>query len=81
MRAFVLVVVRRQRAVKTDMRETNRYAAPYLCLVWFTVLFLLAYWFRAVEVTACQLKGKLHATPCTSAGANVWSVIMSGFVN
>ena len=56
------------RGQATDRRETNRYAAPYLCLVWFTVLFLLAYWFRAVEVTACQLKGRLHATPYTSAG-------------
>ena len=41
-------------------RNNHRYSVPYLAIAWFVILFLLSYWFRAVEVTACQLPGTIH---------------------
>lgn len=42
--------VREQKPASQDM-ECGRHAVTYLTCIWFALLFLLAYWYRAVEVT------------------------------
>jgi hypothetical protein len=57
-------------------------AVFYLGGMWFGFLFLLAYWFRAVEVTACQLPGipeSLRNPWCDTEGAKEWTVGVSTF--
>jgi hypothetical protein len=53
------------------------YAASYLTVLWFVTLFLLAYWYRAVEVTACQLPGippSVREPECENVSATEWTI-------
>ena len=58
-------------------------AVLYIFLWWLVILFLLSYWFRAVEITACQLPGigGSERNPwCEKPGATEWTVGRSTFL-
>ena len=49
-------------------------AGLFLSLMWGVLLLVIAYWYRASEVTACTLTAALPDPRCDADGAKVWSL-------
>jgi hypothetical protein len=49
-------------------------AGLFLSLTWGVLLLVIAYWYRASEVTACTLTAALPDPRCDAVGARVWTL-------